>query len=175
MEIHWHGLDKVVGEQREAIEERLRDLSQGHTDLIDIRLTGHTSGHHRHGAQEVRLTCQARGREIVAARTRPDLELALAEALDTFEHEVHRWREKRRDQARAQPPEPPHIGIVDRVFPEEGYGFILTDGGEQVYFHRNAVKHGLDFDNLQEADRVALNIESGQEGLQATVVLPPPT
>ena len=173
MEIHWYGLGEVGDARREAIEERLRGLSQGHTDLIDLRLTGHVTGHHRHGGQEVRITCQARGREIVAARTRLDLGLALDEALDAFEREVHRLRGKRRSLSRARPPEPPYVGVVDRIFRDEGYGFVLIDGGEQVYFHRNAVKGGLDFDRLQEADRVALNIEPGRGGPQATVVQAP--
>jgi ribosomal subunit interface protein len=160
--------------QRAEIEARLEMLAQGHDDLIDVRITGQKTRHHQHGGQEVRITCQARGRELVAARTRPDLGLALNEVLDTFEREVKRLRSKRRDRTRSQPAEPPHLGIVDRVFREEGYGFILTDAGEQVYFHRNAVKEGLDFDRLEEADRVALNIEPGREGLQATTVVAPP-
>jgi cold shock CspA family protein len=63
---------------------------------------------------------------------------------------------------------------VDRVFREDGYGFILTDGGERVYFHRNAVKGNLDFERLGEADRVALNVEEGREGPQATAVVAAP-
>ncbi len=66
------------------------------------------------------------------------------------------------------------FGIVDRILRREGFGFILTDDGDRVYFHRNAVKEGLDFDRLEEADRVALNVEPGREGLQATTVVAPP-
>jgi cold shock CspA family protein/ribosome-associated translation inhibitor RaiA len=160
--------------ERERVEARLELLAEGHRDLIDLRITGHETRHHQHGGREVRITCQARGREIVVARSRPDLGLALNEALDTFEREVHRLRRKRRDLDRMQPPEPPCLGIVDRIFREEGYGFILTDAGEQVYFHSNAVKEGLDFDRLEEAERVALNVEAGQKGPQATTVVAPP-
>ncbi len=122
----------------------------------------------------MRIICQARGRELIAARTRPDLGLALNEALDIFEREVHELRVKRRDMSRERIPRPPCLGVVDRIFPEEGYGFILTDDGEQVYFHRNAVKEDLDFDRLEEAERVALNFEPGEKGPQATVVSTPP-
>jgi cold shock CspA family protein/ribosome-associated translation inhibitor RaiA len=175
MEIHWFGLGGLEVAERAEIETRLERLAEGHDDLIDLRITGRKTRHHRHGSQEVRITCQARGREIVAARTRPDLGLALHEALDVFEREVHRLREKRRDLSRAQPPRPPDLGIVDRIFRDEGFGFILTDAGEQVYFHRNAVKEGLDFDRLAEADRVALNVEPGRQGPQATTVVAPPS
>lgn len=174
MEIHWTGMGDIEESLRNEIEARLELLAEGHSDLIDLRVTGHTTGHHQHGGQEVRITCQARGREIVAARTRADLSLALDEALDVFEREVHKLREKRRDLSRALPPEPPHMGVVDRIFRDKDYGFILTDAGEQVYFHRNAVKEGLEFDRLEEADRVALNVEPGQKGPQATTVIAPP-
>ena len=83
-------------------------------------------------------------------------------------------REKRRDASRAGVPMPPFLGIVDRVLRDDGSGVILTDGGEQVYFHRNAVKEGLDFDRLDEGDRVALDVEGGRKGPQATAVFAPP-
>lgn len=174
MKIHWVGFRELEDSVRAEVEARLEGLAAKHTDLIDLRIAGRQTRHHQHGEREVRITCQARGREIVAARTRADLGLALNEALDVFEREVHRLREKRRDLSRIGEPTPPHLGIVDRIFREDGYGFILTDGGEQVYFHRNAVKEGLDFERLEESDRVALNMESGREGPQATTVVAPP-
>ncbi len=174
MQIHWTHFDDLDPDERGAIESRLRGLTEGHSDLIDVRLVAQSSRHHRHGAREVRITCQARGREIVASREREDMRLALDEALDAFEHEVHRLRERRRDLQRSQPVMPPNLGIVDRVMREQGYGFVLTDAGEQVYFHRNALCEGLDFDSLEEGRRVSLSIETGEEGLQASAVLPAP-
>jgi hypothetical protein len=41
---------------------------------------------------------------------------------------------------------PPYFGIADRIFREEGFGFIPIDDGEPVYFDRNALKEGLDID-----------------------------
>lgn len=173
MQIHWVGLTDLEDSERSAIEKRLLELAKDHHDLIDLRISGHESRHHKHGAKEIRITCQARGREIVAARTRPELALALAESLDAFEREVRDLREKRREQSRAPERERLHLGIVDRILRDEGYGFILTDDGDQVYFHRHAVKKGLEFSQLKEADRVALNFEPGEKGLQATAVVAP--
>jgi cold shock CspA family protein len=174
MQIHWVSPGEVEDAQRAEAERCLRDLAKDHDDLIDLQIVIRHSGHHQHGEREVRIACQARGREIVARRVRPDVRLALNEVLDAFEREVHRMREKRRDRSRRPPAEPACLGIVDRVNREEGYGFILTDEGDQVYFHRNAVKEGLDFDRIQEADRVALNVEPGRDGPQATTVIAPP-
>ena len=174
MDIHWVGLSDLDDTQRANAEARLQALAEGHTDLIDLRITGHQTRHHLHGAKEIRIACLARGKELVAARTRDELGIALIEALDAFEREVHRLRDKRQKARRVRPQGPPYLGIVDKLFPEEGYGFILTDSGEQVYFHRNAVKQGLDFDRLEEADRVGLDIEAGDKGPQAIAVVAPP-
>jgi len=42
-----------------------------------------------------------------------------------------------------------------------------------VYFHRNAV-HGLKFEDLEDGQEVAFNVEQGNKGLQATTVNPVP-
>ncbi len=101
MEFHWVGMQEIEEAVRDHVEERLGRLAEGHSDLIDLRITGRTSEHHRHGDREVRITCQARGREIVAVRNCAELSLALNEAVDVFEREVHRLRERRRDRSRA--------------------------------------------------------------------------
>ncbi len=174
MELHWVH-PGVFGEaERQLAEKRIEELASEREDLIDVRITARSSEHHRHGGQEVRITCQARGKEIVATRTRPDAGLALNEVLDAFEREVRRMRDRRTGQRTEHEAAPPELGVVDELRRDEGYGFILTDGGERVYFHRNAVHGGLSFDTLEEGQRVGLNLEGGIEGPQATVVLPAP-
>jgi cold shock CspA family protein/ribosome-associated translation inhibitor RaiA len=174
MELHWHHPEAFGEADRAAAERRVADVAENHTDLIDVRISARGSGHHRHGEQEVRITCQARGKEIVAARTRADAGLALNEALDAFEREVRRMRERRTQERKERPAPPPELGVVDEILPGEGYGFILTDAGERVYFHRNAVHGGLAFERLEPGQRVGLDIEGGLKGPQATVVLAPP-
>ncbi len=174
MEIHWSHVEEISEEERLAIEARLAALAEGHTDMIDLRIVGRESGHHRHGGREIRLTCQVRGKEIVAVRSADDLGLALDQAVDAFEREVRKLRDIRNSHRDERPQNPPYLGIVDRVLHAVGYGFIVTDGGEKVYFHRNAVHGGLDFERLAEGDRVALNLEAGEKGLQATTVVPAP-
>ena len=100
MEIHWVGLGGVDDRERSRTEVRIEKLVHGHRDLIDLRITGRESPHHRHGEKQVTISCQARGAELVASRTRDELGLALHDALGAFEREVHRMREKRRDRSR---------------------------------------------------------------------------
>ncbi len=174
MELHWVHPEVFSENEREAAERRIHELARDHSDLIDVRITARTSAHHQHGGQEVRITCQARGKQIVAARTRLDAPLALNETLEVFAREVWRMRHRRTQRRSEQPPEPPELGVIDEIRSEQDCGFILTDGGERVYFHRNAVDDALGFERLEEGQRVGLNIEGGEQGPQATVVVAPP-
>lgn len=174
MEIRWNGLDEISALEKGRIEARLASLEEGHRDLIDVRIAARPTNHHRHGGQEIHITCDARGQRIVATRAREELGLSLNEALDAFEREVRRMRDKRLDRSTRREPTPPTLGTVRRIFPDRGYGFVRTDGGKEVYFHRNAVHGGLDFKQLQEGQRVALDIEQGNKGPQAITINPPP-
>jgi ribosome-associated translation inhibitor RaiA len=95
VEIHWRNMDEVAEAERDAAERKLRSLADGHSDLIDLRIAAKPNNHHRHGGQEVHITCQARGKEIVATRTGADLGQALHDALDAFVSEVRRLRDRR--------------------------------------------------------------------------------
>lgn len=59
--------------------------------------------------------------------------------------------------------------LVIKLFREDGYGFIKTLGGEEIYFHRNSVLHD-DFDRLEIGTGVRFAAEEGNEGMQATSV-----
>jgi cold shock CspA family protein/ribosome-associated translation inhibitor RaiA len=174
MEIHWIDLDEIEAADRTRIEARLRALAEAHTDLIGVRITGRSTRHHRHGEQEVRVTAEVRGRTVTAARTRSDLGLSLNEAIDVFEGELHKLRERRRDRREPRAPQPSLRGVVRRLFPDEGYGFVRTDDGKDVYFHRNAVHGGLSFTKLEEGQHVVLDVEPGKKGPQARTIQPPP-
>ncbi len=59
--------------------------------------------------------------------------------------------------------------LVVRLFREDGYGFIKTLDGEEIYFHRNSVLNN-DFDRLDVGTGVRFEAEEGNQGPQATTV-----
>ena len=174
IEIHWDHLNGVSEAARTRAEERLRALAAQHDDLLSLRVSGRTSAHHRRGDREVRIVGKAKGRDFFVSRVRPELGRALHDALDAFVHEVRNLRSRLAARTPQRSDTPPHLGLIDRVLIDEGYGFIITDDGETVYFHRNAVGGGAAFEHLQEGQRIRLNVESGEDGPQATVVVPAP-
>jgi ribosome-associated translation inhibitor RaiA len=96
MQIHWTDFDSLSEAQRDAVERRLAALADERDDLIAVRLVARATQHHRLGGRQVRIVCQARGAEIVASCERPEIGQALDEAVDDFEREVRRARERRR-------------------------------------------------------------------------------
>ena len=81
MEIHWTNLDGLGEKDRQSAEVRFRKLVERHNDLIDLRVTGKKNGHRAQDSEEVRIACQARGREIVAARSADQVGRALHDAM----------------------------------------------------------------------------------------------
>jgi cold shock CspA family protein/ribosome-associated translation inhibitor RaiA len=60
-------------------------------------------------------------------------------------------------------------GLVVRLFPEQGYGFIKSMDGREVYFHKNSLP-GNNFDRLEVGTGVQWHEELGNNGPQATTV-----
>lgn len=172
--IHWDHLDEVAEAARMDADARLRTVAAQHDDLLSLRVSGHYSGHHRRGDREVRIVGKAKGRDLFVSRVRPELSRALHDAVDAFVREVRNVRSRKVERTPQRADTTPHLGLIDRVLVDEGYGFIITDDGKSVYFHRNAVSGGLKFEQLAEGHRIGLNLEPGEDGLQATVVLPAP-
>ena len=60
-------------------------------------------------------------------------------------------------------------GLVTKLFREDGYGFLKTLDGREIYFHQNSVLHH-DFDRLEIGTGVHFSLEDGEEGPQASTV-----
>jgi len=96
MEVHFAHVPWLSSEEREEIQEKLRALAaEGHHDLIDVRILGNPSRHKGHTDHEIRITCEARGKEIVATERSHSLNQALHDALESFRQQVRRMRDKR--------------------------------------------------------------------------------
>lgn len=99
-------------------------------------------------------------------------EEAIRAAFDAVAIELRKYRDKRADKVARIEPLPQLRGVVSKIFPNQGYGFILNDGGGEVYFHKNALK-GISFDEVQDGLEVLFESEPGEKGLHATIVQTP--
>ncbi|MCC6750820.1 MAG: cold-shock protein [Deltaproteobacteria bacterium] len=60
-------------------------------------------------------------------------------------------------------------GTVKWFNNSKGFGFILQEGGEDVFVHYSVIQ-GEGFRTLAEGDRVEFDVTRGPKGLQATQV-----
>lgn len=58
-------------------------------------------------------------------------------------------------------------GTIARVM-DRGFGFIKTEGGEDLFFHSNDLE-GVEFNSLQAGQEVEYEAGEGREGRPAAV------
>lgn len=158
------------------IEERAAALETESLRITHARVTLTKNTHHKKGSKnaEALVVVNIPKRHTITARKEAKtFEEAIRAAFAAVEIEMDRIQEKR--AVKEPPPQPtlPYDGVVSKLFRQEGYGFIVQDGGEEIYFHKNAVR-GFAFDKLEDGMEVTFDIEDGEKGPQATVVLPLP-
>jgi ribosomal subunit interface protein len=156
-------------EWRALIEDRLARLGARYPELIRVHVTLKHGRHHRVGTEEVDIVANCAGATLRAAKEEERMRDAVHAAIDALERELVTHHETRRHFGKAPGARP--SGVIASVFTDRGYGFITTEGGEEVYFHQNAL-HELDFASLRLGLPVELELEQGERGLQASRVFP---
>jgi ribosomal subunit interface protein len=155
-----------------AIHEKAAKL-----DAVDDRIIGCRvlvelpHKHHHQGAlYNVRIDLTIPGAELVVKREpHEDLYVAIRDAFDAARRQL---RERRKQTINGVVPReaPQPDARISRLFPIEGYGFLETPDGREIYFHRNAVlKSG--FDHLEVGAHVRYVEEEGEKGPQASTVV----
>lgn len=166
-------------ERSETIEETIREKAEkldAYCDrIMSCRVVVEVPHkHHQHGnLYQVRIDLTVPGDEIVVNRepslheTYKDVTVAIRDAFDSARRKLEDYVRRMRGDVKADVI-PPHAR-VSKLFPQEGYGFIATSDGREVYFHRHSVLHDA-FDRLQVGTEVTFAEEMGKKGPQATTV-----
>lgn len=174
VQITFHGLP-----HSEPIEQYVRTRVEK-LDTLAARITGcrvSLEMPHRHSRQgehyRVRVDVTLPGGEVVAERSpdesRPygDMYAAIDAAFDDVGRRVQDFVRRQRGDVKAH--ERARHGKVAKLFSYEGYGFVATPEGAELYFHRNSVLDGA-FDRMKVGDRVRYVEEEGAQAPHATAV-----
>lgn len=132
--------------------------------------------HHKKSSNvaEALIVVSLPGRHTFTARkVDKTFEEAIRKAFTAVSLELRKFREKRASKELLTAPIPRLRGVICKLFPKEQYGFILKEGGSEVYFHKNSLR-GMTFRELEDGTEVVFNLEEGRKGPQATVVSPLP-
>lgn len=166
-------IEALVREKMAKLEQVCDHISSCHVALEKINDRPRDSSPYR-----VRLDITVPPGHEVVAESNPGgrnqyLEID-ALIRDTFEIAWRQLRELSRqqrefDRAKTNDGAQDTTALVTKLFPEQGYGFLKTLSGEDIYFHRNSVVHD-DFDRLKVGTGVRFEATEGNQGLQATTV-----
>jgi cold shock CspA family protein/ribosome-associated translation inhibitor RaiA len=177
IEVDFQGMD-AKPDIREAIaghvaqlEDRFGRITAGR---VVVKAPG---GHHRTGGLyeiNIHLTLPE-GRDVNIDHTRQnderyaDLNFALNDAFKRARRQLQ--DQVRKLQGEVKTREGPPLGTVSELDPLGEFGFIETDDGREIYFHRNSVIDG-GFSDLTVGARVTFAEEMGEKGPQASTVKP---
>ena len=163
--------DVRLNDETEAlIREKAGKLDRFYDQIIGCRVKvdmPHRS--QRSGmTYNVRIDITVPGGELIVKREPDeDLHVAIVNSFDKAQRRVKEYAEKLRGEVKTHVEKP--VARVTRLFPEEGYGFLSTPEGREVYFHENSVLDGK-FENLRVGTAVTFIEQAGDKGAQASSV-----
>jgi cold shock CspA family protein len=178
---------------REEIQSRARKLERFYSPITSCRVLVEAPARHRQKGYSfhIRIDLTVPEGEIVVKReptlyplekdlggerqrkgteTRPErkhLQVAIREAFDAARRRLQDHARKIRVDVKTHEPIPE--GRVARILPVEGYGYIETPDGDEVYFHANSVLNDR-FKDLKPGSKVSFVEEAGEKGRQASTV-----
>ena len=149
------------------IRSRVDKLDQFYPDIMRCRVVVELDGKHKHQGKQfnVRIDMTVPGSEIVVDRDRgEDLYVVLRDAFDAAKRRLEDFARRQRGDVKTH--EALVQGRVARILADEGYGFIATADGRELYFSRENVVHPL-FEHLHAGMAVTFLEDAAAEGLQA--------
>lgn len=115
--------------------------------------------------RQVRETAISKEEELDGPRK--NLRLAINQAFEAASRRLQDYARKQRREVKTHEPLP--VARVERIFPDQGYGFIAAPDGHEIYFHEDSVLNG-GFKKLKIGMVVNFAEEKGEKGPQASTV-----
>jgi ribosomal subunit interface protein len=118
----------------------------------------------------VRINVTVPGSQIqVKKELHEDLYVSINRAFEKAHRQLDQFISQQRRDVKYHEERP--FGIIAKIFPQEGYGFLTTAEGREIYFHENSVLGGK-FNDLDAGSRVQFVETEGEKGPQASTVKP---
>jgi ribosome-associated translation inhibitor RaiA/cold shock CspA family protein len=182
LEISFHNIDSSAWVERE-IRARVADLERIYVRLNScrVRVEKRVKKNDSKSPPVVRIELGIPGRKDLVVSHEPehlrqkfrapDIKNAINEAFRIAERRLRDLKEKRARKTKT----PRHdsanqlLGQVAELHPDRDFGFLVTNNGGLLYFHRNSVLAG-DFDALKQGDELFYVEAAGDTGSIATKV-----
>jgi cold shock CspA family protein/ribosome-associated translation inhibitor RaiA len=167
----------VEARARERISRLSRIPGSDRIDRCEVVIEA--PHHHKHKGQlySVSIRMHAPGHDLIVDHAGPrdqahqDVYVALRDAFKAAERRLDDFVRRRSRQVKSH--DVPDHGKVVRLFEYDGYGFVETSDGLEVYFHEHSVI-GSPFEQLTIGDEVRLELAPNEsdKGPQASTIRP---
>lgn len=154
------------------IRQKAEKLDSFYPHIMGCRVVIEVPHKHKHQGRmfNIRLDISVPGNKLVVNREADeDVYVALRDAFDAAKRQLEDYNRRQRGDIKAHAPV--SHGRVVRIVPEEGYGFIDTPDGHELYFHRENLVNN-NFDKLEIGNEVHFLEAVGGQSLQAKRVSP---
>ncbi len=176
LQIAFHNMERSETIEN-AVREKAAKLDEFAGQIMGCRVVVEAPHrHHERGNQyQVRIDVTIPGGEIVVTREPPEhttykeINIALRDAFDSARRQLEDYVRRVRSAVKVHE-SLPHAR-VSKLFPDEGYGFLETPDGREIYFHQNSVLNE-GFARLKIGTEVTFAEEAGRKGPQASTVKP---
>ncbi len=177
LEISFHNVP-VSRRIESSIRRRVSKLERIYQRLVGCRVAVEAPHRqHRTGnVPSVHIEMRVPGETLVITReprraqermAKPTLEASLRHAFHAAEARLKGFKQKQRGDVK--PHTPMFQGRVSEIFRDKDFGYIRTDSGTQLYFHRDSLMDG-GFDGLKAGEAVHYVESAGDTGPAAAKV-----
>jgi cold shock CspA family protein len=159
----------------DAVRKRAEKLGNFFDRIVacDITVSEPHRSHHQGNLFNLKIHLKLPGgKDLVISRdpgkdgSHEDVYVVIRDAFNSLERQLKSHIGKMRNEIKHH--SAPPVGVVAKIFNDDGYGFIITPDGREVYFHENSVIEG--FEKLKKGSQVRFSEEAGEKGPQASSV-----
>jgi cold shock CspA family protein/ribosome-associated translation inhibitor RaiA len=152
------------------IPHRHRVQGNPYNVRIDITVPGEEMVVNRepslHSAQQD-IDAEDWSKAVEAGVSHKDVGVAVRKGFGTARRLLQDYARRQRGDVKVHAPEP--RAHVSQLFPDKGYGLLLTPDGREIYFHKGSVLN-KGFNRLTVGTEVGFVEEQGEKGPQASTV-----
>lgn len=170
---HSEAMEAEVRRRAEKLEKFYDRITSGEVVIEEPH-------HHHHQGRlyHVRVHLNVPGRELIVKRdpgkhhAHEDPFVAIRDAFDAMERQLQKHVRELEGivKSRSEAKRAPRVaGEILKILPREGYGFIQSEDGREIYFNRDNIR-GDGFDRLAVGARVRYVERPGREGPMASSV-----
>ncbi|MEJ2683368.1 MAG: HPF/RaiA family ribosome-associated protein [Candidatus Sulfobium sp.] len=152
------------------VTEKAEKLDKFYGAIMRCRVVVESPRRHQHEGKlySVHIYLTVPGSELVVKnQLDKDLYVAIRDAFRDARRKLEDFAREQRGDVKYH--EGPNHAVIIRLFPDDGYGFLETQEGREIYFHENSVIN-KDFGGLEVGMKVRFVEEGGDKGPQASSV-----